>query len=181
MVLPHTARSAAVAALRHAHPYEEPAFDLVELAASPGSRGLGRVGRLAAPTSLRELANRVSAGLPTTAGGVRVAGDLDRLVVTVAVCGGAGDDLFDEVRASGADVYLTADLRHHPASEALEHRGPALLDCSHWATEWPWLADAERLLRAGLAERAAAAMDSVETRVSQIVTDPWTSDTRSQN
>lgn len=181
MVLPRTARSAAVAALRAAHPYEEPALDLVELAASPGSRGLGRVGRLTAPTSLRELADRVAAGLPTTAAGVRVAGDLDRLVETVAVCGGAGDDLFDEVRASGADVYLTADLRHHPASEALEHHGPALLDCSHWATEWPWLADAERLLRAGLAERAAAAMDSVETRVSQIVTDPWTSDTRSQN
>ena len=55
--------------------------------------------------------------------GVRVGGDLDRAVRTVAVCGGAGDDLFDAVRAAGADVYVTADLRHHPASEALEHGG----------------------------------------------------------
>ncbi|MBM4558630.1 hypothetical protein GS466_27235 [Rhodococcus hoagii] len=62
----------------------------------------------------------------------------------VAVCGGAGDSLFDAVRASGADVYVTADLRHHPASEA---RGtaasgegrPALVDVSHWASESLWL------------------------------------------
>ena len=68
------------------------------------------------------------------------------------------------------DAYVTADLRHHPASEALEHGGPALVDCSHWATEWPWLADCARLLRDGLGARA----DTVETRVSTLVTDPWT-------
>ena len=96
---------------------------------------------------------------------------------TGAVCAGAGDDLFDEVRASGADVYVTADLRHHPASEALEHGTPALLDCSHWATEWPWLADARRSLLAGL----GAGADTVETRVSTVVTDPWTSHQRSQS
>ena len=76
---------------------------------------------------------------------MRVGGDPDRPVRTVAVCGGAGDDLFDEVRAAGADAYVTADLRHHPASEALEHGAPGLVDVSHWASEWPWLADCERL------------------------------------
>jgi putative NIF3 family GTP cyclohydrolase 1 type 2 len=110
-----------------------------------------------------------------------VAGDPDRPVETVAVCGGAGDDLFDDVRRAGADVYVTADLRHHPASESLEHGSPALVDCAHWATEWPWLADAEEGLRAGLAGRLGAEMDSVETRVSEIVTDPWTSYARSQH
>ena len=51
--------------------------------------------------------------------------------------------------AAGADAYVTADLRHHPASEALEAgsfdtpgAGPALVDVAHWASEWPWLADA---------------------------------------
>ena len=56
----------------------------------------------------------------------------------VAVLGGAGDDLFDAVRASGADVYVTADLRHHPVLEAREEaRGgtPYLVDAGHWATE----------------------------------------------
>jgi putative NIF3 family GTP cyclohydrolase 1 type 2 len=79
------------------------------------------------------------------------------------------------------DVYVTADLRHHPASEFVEHGGPALVDCAHWATEWPWLAVAERALRDGLRERLDAEVDSVETRVSEIVTDPWTTYARSQH
>lgn len=149
----------------------------VDLSSTDGRRGLGRVGRLDVPTTLASFADSVTAALPRTPAGVRVAGDPDRRVETVAVCGGAGDDLFDEVRASGADAYVTADLRHHAASEALEHGSPALVDCSHWATEWPWLADAQRLLLAGLAARA----DTVETRVSTVVTDPWTSHQRSQS
>jgi dinuclear metal center YbgI/SA1388 family protein len=173
MVVPAAARNAALSALRAVHPYEEPAFDLLVTAPSPGTRGTGRVGRLASPVPLADFGRTVHAALPPTAAGVRVAGDPDSLVTTVAVCGGAGDDLFDEVRASGADVYVTADLRHHPASEALEHGRPALVDCAHWATEWPWLHEAERLLLAGLGARTAGS-DSVETRVSQVVTDPWT-------
>jgi dinuclear metal center YbgI/SA1388 family protein len=175
MVLPRSARGAVVAALRATHPYEEPAFDVVPLAALPGRRGLGRVGRLRSPVSLAAFAESVASALPPTATGVRVAGDPDAEVVTVAVCGGAGDGLFDDVRASGADVYVTADLRHHPASEALAHGRPALVDCAHWATEWPWLGQAERLLLDGLGARA----DTVETRVSTTVTDPWTTDARS--
>ena len=175
MVLPGAAVAAVTAALLAAHPYEEPAYDLVTLAPAEVTRGTGRVGRLPRPVPLSDFAAQVRAALPATAGGVRVGGDPDRPVERVAVCGGAGDDLFAEVRASGAEVYVTADLRHHPAAEALEHGSPALVDCAHWATEWPWLAAAERVLRAGLAERDPAAADSVDTRVSTIVTDPWTS------
>jgi dinuclear metal center YbgI/SA1388 family protein len=171
MVLARHRRTAVVGALRASHPYEEPAFDLVELAALPGARGLGRVGTWAPGGTLGDFAGQVAAVLPATRAGVRVGGDPDRPVRTVAVCGGAGDDLFDEVRAAGVDAYLTADLRHHPASEALAHGGPGLVDVSHWASEWPWLGDCARLLRAGL----GAGADTVETRVSTRVTDPWTS------
>ncbi len=149
----------------------------VDPSSAGGRRGLGRVGRLDAPTTLASFVDIVTAALPPTPVGIRVAGDPDRTIETVAVCGGAGDDLFDEVRAAGADVFVTADLRHHPASEALEHGTPALVDCSHWATEWPWLADARRLLLAGLGAQA----DTVETRVSTLVTDPWTTHQRSQS
>ncbi|MDQ1627543.1 MAG: hypothetical protein QOI54_1287 [Actinomycetota bacterium] len=169
MVLQPSRRTAVMAALREAHPYEEPAYDLLPTLAVAGQRGTGRVGALPQPETLRDFAGRVAAALPATAAGVRVAGDLDAAVRRVAVCGGAGDDLFDVVRRLDADVYVTADLRHHPASESLSHGRPALVDCAHWATEWPWLADAERLLHAGLAARGA----TVETRVSHLVTDPW--------
>lgn len=172
MVLPRSRRTAVVAALRAAHPYEEPAFDLIELAQVPGERGLGRVGRLPRPESLRRFAERVAAALPATPAGVRVGGDLDRQVTTVAVCGGAGDGLFDAVRRAGADVYVTADLRHHPASEALAEEDIALVDAGHWATEWPWLPEAARRLTDRLAERGGGAT-SVATRVSRVATDPW--------
>ncbi len=172
MVLARPRRTAVVAALRAAHPYEEPAFDVLELAGLPGSRGPGRVGTWLAGGTLRELAAHVAAVLPPTAHGVRVGGDLDRPARTVAVCGGAGDDLFDAVRSAGADAYVTADLRHHPASEALEHPGTGLVDVSHWASEWPWLPECARLLRERLGGAGATA-DTVEMRVSRLVTDPW--------
>jgi dinuclear metal center YbgI/SA1388 family protein len=128
------------------------------------ARGLGRVGDLAAPLSLREFAACAAKGLPATAAGLRVAGDPDSLIRTVAVCGGAGDSLLGVARAAGADVYLTADLRHHPASEFREEGATALVDAAHWATEWPWLSDAARLL----------GETNVETRISTAVTDAWT-------
>jgi putative NIF3 family GTP cyclohydrolase 1 type 2 len=94
------------------------------------------------------------------------------------VCGGAGDDLFDAVRASGADVYVTADLRHHPASEAREGAGdgpPFLIDVAHWASEWPWLAGGASRLQSMLASVAGdTAASTVEVRVSTTCTDPWT-------
>ncbi len=174
MVLPRPLRADVVAALRTAHPYEEPAFDLVELAAPPGPRGLGRVGVLESAQHLGAFAAHVAAVLPWAAAGVRVAGDPARRVRTVAVCGGAGDNLLRAAAAAGADAFVTADLRHHPASEASEGDAagslpPALVDVAHWASEWPWLPVAASRLEAALAEQGA----TVETRVSTLCTDPW--------
>ena len=134
---------------------------------------LGRVGDLAAALPLRTFVERLASRLPRAAGGIRVAGPPDAPVRRVALLGGAGDDLFDAVRASGADVYVTADLRHHPVLEAREEaRGgpPYVVDAGHWASEQVWLARAERALRTGLGERAAR----VETHISTVRTDPWT-------
>lgn len=184
MVAPRSRRAAVVRAMLAAHPYEEPAFDVLELAGLPGPTGIGRVGELPEPLALRDLARRVVEALPRTAHGVRVAGDPDALVRRVAVVGGAGDSLFDAVRAAGADVYVTADLRHHPASELRERaaleagssdpdRGtPYLLDVSHAASEWPWLAGTARRLEREIEDRWPGT--TVETRVSALRTDPWT-------
>ncbi|MGW7354006.1 Nif3-like dinuclear metal center hexameric protein [Streptomyces sp. NPDC054784] len=135
-----------------------------------GRRGLGRIAELDRPVPLAEFARTVAAALPATAQGVRTAGDPDRTVRRVAVCGGSGDGLFAEVRAADVDAYVTADLRHHPASEAREHSPLALVDAAHFATEWPWC------------EQAAAQLDALSdrngwglrTHVSRTVTDPWT-------
>jgi dinuclear metal center YbgI/SA1388 family protein len=166
VVLPRSLRRPVVTAMLAEHPYEEPAYDVVELAdAARSATGTGRVGSVA-PTTLRGFADRVAAALPETAHGVRVAGDPDRPVRRVAVCGGAGDFLLDTVGRTGADVYVTSDLRHHPASEFLERGGPALVDVAHWAAEWTWLPVVEARVRDALG-------DTVETRVSRLRTDPW--------
>ncbi len=148
--------------------------DLEPLAVVDG-QPLGRVGRLASPTTLGEFTTALYAALPPSAGGVRVAGPADARVERVAVMGGAGDDLFDQVRASGADVYVTADLRHHPALEAREEaRGgpPYLVDAGHWATESLWLAGAAERVEAAIAAGRDEA-SKVETHISTLRTDPW--------
>jgi len=171
MVLPRNRREAVIAALLAAHPYEEPAFDVFQEAPWDSAQGTGRIGRLAEPMTLGAFADRVAAALPPTAAGARVSGDLGSTVATVAVVGGAGDAMLDTVREAGVDVYVTSDLRHHPASELREYGGaPALVDVPHWAAEWPWLPRAAKALTHRLMEQA---MDVV-CDVSRICTDPWT-------
>ncbi|WP_067697148.1 Nif3-like dinuclear metal center hexameric protein [Nocardia jejuensis] len=166
VVAPPARRAAVLAALRSAHPYEEPAYHVTERAKVPSSLGIGRIGTLPTPESLREFTARVRAALPETAWGIRAAGDPDRVIRTVAVCGGAGDSFLGAVSRLGVDAYVTSDLRHHPADEHLRANGPALIDAAHWATEFPWCAQAQGIV--------AAALPSLETRVSAVRTDPWT-------
>jgi len=131
--------------------------------------GIGRVGRLAHPTTLGHLAHTLLSLLPATASGVRVAGDYSTPVSTVALCGGAGDSLLRQPKVLTADVYITSDLRHHPASESREQAlctgGPALMDVSHWASEWLWLEPAAAQLR--------EALPGMVVTVSELNTDPW--------
>ena len=167
VVFPRGRRDHVVRAMLAAHAYEEPAYDVLELAdPGVGVTGTGRIGDVG-PTTLGAFAEQVAAALPGTAHGVRVAGDLDRPVRRVALCGGAGDFLLDTVRSTDADVYVTSDLRHHPATEFLEHEGPALVDVAHWAAEWTWLPVLARRLEGALG-------DTVEVRVSTRSTDAWT-------
>jgi len=130
--------------------------------------GIGRVGVLPEGTTLGALARKLVDLLPPTATGVRVSGDFDQPVRTVALCAGAGDSLLGHPAVLDAGVYITSDLRHHPASEfreqALLGGGPALIDTSHWATEWLWLDVAAEQLRT----RAG-----VRVTVSDLRTDPW--------
>jgi dinuclear metal center YbgI/SA1388 family protein len=137
--------------------------DVVPMPSRPDQPG--RVGALPEPMPLAALAGYVAARLPMTFTGVRAAGDPARLVRTLAVVGGSGDSFLSDVTAAGADAFLTADLRHHPASEHLAARGPALLDAAHWATERPWLDVVAAELRADT---------GVHTIVSDLVTDVWT-------
>jgi dinuclear metal center YbgI/SA1388 family protein len=133
-----------------------------------GRTGIGRIGELGAAEPFSAFVERVAAALPATAAGVRGAGDPDRPIRTVAVSGGAGDAYLGAVARLGVDAYVTADLRHHPASEHLAVPGaPALVDVAHWASEWPWCEQAAAVLRDAFG-------GNVDITVSTRRTDPWT-------
>lgn len=173
MVVPRALRAEVIRALRAAHPYEEPAFDLLPMADLPGRSGLGRVGELDREVSLAEFADRVAVALPSTEWGVRAAGDPDLRVRTVAVCGGSGSSLIPLARAAGAQVFVTSDLKHHQVVEQVTERAIAqrpsfaVIDAAHWATEAPFLDQLATRLRAQFGT-------TVEVAVSTQVTDPWT-------
>ena len=140
--------------------------------AEPEGQPLGRVGDLTAETTLRAFAQHLARQLPAAPVGIRVSGDPEAPVRRVAVLGGAGDSEFAAARAAKADVYVTADLRHHPALEArdeVSERPLNLIDAGHWATESLWLDSVAERLRETLADRGMA----VETTVSKRRTDPW--------
>jgi len=166
LVAPTRLRADVLAAMRSAHPYEEPAFNVLELAAMPSSVGIGRICSLPAPEPLSAFVSRVTDALPATSWGVRAAGDPAATVSRVALCGGAGDSLLDIVASSGVQAYLTADLRHHPADEFRRGSDVALVDVAHWASEQPWCGQAARLLVQHFG-------DSLPVHVSSVRTDPW--------
>jgi dinuclear metal center YbgI/SA1388 family protein len=134
----------------------------------PG-HGLGRVGDLPVAKTLYEVAVAVGEVLPQTAVGPVVAGDANQVITTVSLCAGAGDSFLFHPAVLGSDVYITSDLRHHPASEAREQArlsgGPALITISHFAAEWLWLDGASAELRHAL---------GLPITVSDLSTDPWT-------
>jgi putative NIF3 family GTP cyclohydrolase 1 type 2 len=87
----------------------------------------------------------------------------------VALCGGSGSSLLEEVRKAEVDVFVTADLKHHAVSDNENMNGPALVSVSHWASEWTWLPELKKQLNEDLAQKKL----SSEIFISEISTDPW--------
>ena len=161
-VAPQKLRTKIHQALVAAHPYEEPAFDIVESQATGFDEtqqvGIGRVGELDTPMPFKEFVQRVADRLPKTEWGVRGAGDAEQLIETVAVASGAGDSFLDTAIKLGVDAFVTSDLRHHPVDETLRvaKHGLCIVDTAHWASEYPWCFQAAELLakELGLADDA---------------------------
>jgi dinuclear metal center YbgI/SA1388 family protein len=137
-VCPSPKLAAVLAAVRANHSYEEPAIDVYPLhdrdPAAKAFPGVGRIGRLAMPRSLAELARDVGQTLGTTV--VGAAGQLDRRINRMAIACGAGDDFLKDAARAGADALLTGEARFHRGIEA-ETLGIGLIVAGHYATERP--------------------------------------------
>lgn len=123
--------SRVLAALRAAHPYEEPAYDVVPLANNDERIGLGVRSTLQAAVSLHEFAQHVAKALRVSH--VRYVGDGARTIRTVGVMGGSGGGSIGRVPRD-VDVFVTGDVKYHDALDAAE-RGLAVIDAGHAGTE----------------------------------------------
>ncbi len=143
-VVPRERLSRVVQKLLKAHPYEEPAYDLIPLANARADVGLGRIGRLGEAVPLETFAEKVKQRLGCPF--LRLVGDPQRRVAKVAVCGGSGASLLQEAVRRGADVLVTGDVKYHEARTA-EALGVALIDAGHFATEYPAVRGLAEVLR----------------------------------
>jgi hypothetical protein len=153
---------AIIRALRQSHPYEEPAFDLNQLAAPPEGIGLGRIGSLPEGVTADMLVNRVKRELEIEH--VLVAGDEKRLVRRAAVCAGACGNLLDDAIAQNVDFYLTGEMRHHDALKAAA-RGVTVVCTLH--------SNSERATLRRLATRLNEKLPGLAVSISRMDRDPF--------
>lgn len=161
VVCPRRLLEPVVRAMRAAHSYEEPAFDLYPLDADPTRHGQGRIGKFPEPRPFADFARFALGQLGASAG--QVVGDPAKPVATVALaCGAAGEFASDAARA-GADAFLTGEFRFHDALAA-EAKNLAVIVAGHHATERPAVEE--------LAARLAAALAGVHVWPSRDEKDP---------
>lgn len=151
MVCGRSVLPAVLAALRGAHPYEEPPIEVYGLEPRPrADAGAGRVLRLDRPVRLGELVARAKRRLGVEQLLVAAPRGLDAPVHAIGACPGAGGELFAAASALGADAWLTGEMRHHDVLAAAES-GCGVLLAGHTNTERPFLPELAARLRAALA------------------------------
>ena len=106
--------------------------------------GLGCIGSYPLPLPAREFLARLLSVLQL--GRVRMAGIVPATMTSVAICGGSGSEFAPLARSLGAQVYLSAEIKHSTAIWAVENRY-CVIDGSHYATEKPAVAELVAKLR----------------------------------
>ncbi len=149
MVVPAWKLEPVLSAMRAAHPYEEVAVDVYDLATPSPGIGAGAIGSLRRPLALRAFLRLVQRRLRIPA--LRFRGSDARRIRTVAVCGGGGADLLAAAIRRGADAYVTADLGYHRFEEADERI--VLVDAGHYETEVPVVSTLAGRLSSALSAR----------------------------
>ncbi len=162
-IVPAAKVQAVVEAMKKAHPYEVPAFDVIKLFDYASRYGLGRIGPLARPARLNRIIEQVKRS--TGAKAVGLVGDRKRLVRTAAVCAGTCGEILNRVIAGGADLYLTGELKHHQALAAQE-AGLTCICLSHTVSE--------RFILKKVAAQVKRLAGELNVKVSRKDADPFT-------
>lgn len=164
-IFPRRIRDSVLDALIAAHPYEEVAYDVYALKNEGQVWGLGRFGAFEKPLPLQELVQRCRELLGHVP--VKVAGDTEKMIAKAAVLGGSGSDYVRHALQSGADVFISGDIKYHDAQEAVLS-GLAVIDAGHEATERPVLPVIGEFLRKKITEEGLATKVAVSRRESSL-------------
>jgi dinuclear metal center YbgI/SA1388 family protein len=151
-----------IAAMKKAHPYEEPAFDVFKLYDNQSKFGLGRIGKLQRPMHLNKILERIKKHTGARAFGI--IGDQKRLIKTAAVCAGSCGKIIISIIAAKADLYLTGELKHHQALAAQE-AGLTCICLSHTVSE--------RFILRKLAKQLQKQIGQITIKISRKDVDPF--------
>lgn len=151
-----------VTAMKEAHPYETPAFDVFKLHSTEPRFGLGRIGELAQPLRIAKIIERIKKA--TGAKAVGLIGDDKRLVKRAAVCAGTCGPILNSVIAAKADLYLTGELKHHQALAAQE-AGLTCICLSHTVSE--------RFILKRIAGQLRKRLKGIKIKISKKDADPF--------
>ncbi len=133
MITPSWKLQNVLTAMRHAHPYEEAAYDIYSLENRSGDHGAGAIGNLEKEMSLDSFLQRVQQRLHVKS--LRYSKGKRNRIKLVAVCGGSGSDMLHDAIRQQADAFVTADVRYHTFQDAEERI--SLIDAGHFETEQP--------------------------------------------
>ncbi|MFA9558758.1 Nif3-like dinuclear metal center hexameric protein [Evansella sp. AB-rgal1] len=165
-IFPSSLEKKVLRAMKEAHPYEEVAYDVLNVDIKGETYGLGRLGYLPQEMTLEAFAEYVKNAFDVK--GVRVVGDLQRIIKKVAVLGGDGNKYINSALFKGADVYVTGDLYYHVAHDAMME-GLNMVDPGH---------NVEKIMKEGVKNKVATFLEekgySTEVIASTVHTDPFT-------
>lgn len=131
-IVPQEKLKGTIKALVESHPYEEVAYDLYPLANEGPVKGIGRIGKLDSPKSLKDLIDHIKQKMDINH--IRVAGDLDMIIDKVAVINGSGADLIQTALHKGCQGVITGDVKYHDAQDAIA-QGISVIDIGHYHSE----------------------------------------------
>jgi dinuclear metal center YbgI/SA1388 family protein len=161
-VVPVDKVPAVVQAMRKAHPYETPAFDVFRHYDIESKFGLGRIGRLTESKPLSQIIEKTRK--VTGAKAIGIVGPQNRTVETAAVCAGSCGKIINSVIAQKCDLYLTGELKHHHALAAKE-AGLTCICLSHTVSE--------RFALKNLANKLKKQLKNVIIKISKKDVDPF--------
>lgn len=132
-VMPSKIVNKVVKAMIKAHPYEEIAYDLYRLENSINENGLGRIGKLLKPISMKDFLEEVK--IKFGINNLRFVGENEKIIKKVAICSGSGSEFIVKSAYQGADVIITGDVKYHEAQQAIDNN-INIIDAGHFGTEY---------------------------------------------